>query len=135
MWPRRCAATSSDCVAGVAAEDAIRAEATTCPATIPMAIVMTVIQPLRSMCLPPDDNLTAMSEMRTTLLVGQEPARFLFESQVLAFLDGDPNEQDRPAFESARRLILLAHGVSAVEAHTEAIARQRELAGLCFHVA
>src|SRR5262249_11102605 len=58
-----------------------------------------------------------------------------FEVQIDVRAQVHRNAEDRATFESARRLVFLAHGIPAVVADAEAIARQRELARLRAHAA
>src|SRR5215472_12445362 len=75
---------------------------------------------------------TSRSLMVTVLLPHHHPPRLLLEVEVLRLLDRDSDEQDLPALEAARRLVLLAHRVGAVGADAEAAA-EAELARLRPH--
>src|SRR6185369_15866844 len=67
------------------------------------------------------------------LLAHQHPLRLLLEIRVRGLLDRDPDHEDRTALECSRGLVLVAHGVAAVEPDAEAVAGEGELARLRAH--
>src|SRR5262249_56864507 len=77
-------------------------------------------------------SVRSLDKARRQLLPHHHPTRLLLEVEVLRFLDRDPDKEDLPALELARRLVLLAHRVGAVGADAEAAA-EAELARLRPH--
>src|ERR1035438_9984504 len=61
------------------------------------------------------------------------PGGFFLEVEILGFLDGNADAEDRPAVELPRRFVFLGDGVAAVVADAEAVTREGELAHLRAH--